>query len=163
MNMGTILIIPPMPKRARAIGPIIGHRLRPPFFPKSFSIDMRIKRLALINIQDSLKSSFNSTISKYKSKLIARIFSENRTPPQLSISNHPLFRTVLSNNIIYSSNPQCFQIARTFIINSDTFRAICHCTYQYTNFNACCYCSGTSCWPFLSQRLMQSNYCAVLN
>src|SRR5660397_295671 len=79
---------------------LIGHRLRPPFGPKSFSIDMRINRLARINIHDCLKSSFNSTISKYKSKLIAGIFGENRTPPQLSILNHLFFRTVPSNNII---------------------------------------------------------------
>ena len=64
---------------------------------------MKIKRLALINIHDSIKSPFNSTISKYKSKLIACIFSENSTPPQLSILNHLLIRTVFSNNIIYSS------------------------------------------------------------
>src|SRR5665811_439966 len=43
----------------------IGHRLRPPFCPKSFSIDMRVKCLTLINIHDSFKCSFNSTISKY--------------------------------------------------------------------------------------------------
>ncbi len=45
----------------------IGHRLRPPFIPKSLSIDMRIKCLTLIDIHYSLKSSLNSIISKYKS------------------------------------------------------------------------------------------------
>lgn len=43
----------------------IGHRLSPPFLPESMSIDMRVKCLTLINIHDSFKSSFNSTISKY--------------------------------------------------------------------------------------------------
>ncbi len=58
----------------------IGHRLRPPFISKSLSIDMRIKCVTLINIHYSLKSSLNSIVSKYKSQLIASIFSENRTP-----------------------------------------------------------------------------------
>ena len=79
----------------------IGHRLRPKFIPKSLSIDMRIKCLALINIHYCFKSSFYSIVSKNKSKLIACIFSKNRTPSQLSISNHLLFRTMPSNNIIY--------------------------------------------------------------
>src|SRR3989337_3014730 len=58
---------------------------------------------------------------------------------------------------------QCFQFVRTFRINSDTFWAICHCTYQHSNLNACCYCFGTSYWPFFSKGLMQSYYCTVLN
>lgn len=58
----------------------IGHRLRPPFIPKSLSVDMRIKCLTRINIHDRLKCSLNSIVSKYKSQLIACIFSENSTP-----------------------------------------------------------------------------------
>jgi hypothetical protein len=37
----------------------IGHRLGPPFLPKSLSVDMRIKCLALINIHYSFKGSLN--------------------------------------------------------------------------------------------------------
>ncbi len=44
---------------------LIGHRLSPPFLSKSISIDMRVKCLTLINIHDSFKCSFNSTIPKY--------------------------------------------------------------------------------------------------
>ena len=54
-------------KKPRLVNAFICHRLSPPFLPESFSIDMRIERLTLINIHDSFKSSFNSTISKYKS------------------------------------------------------------------------------------------------
>ena len=58
---------------------------------------------------------------------------------------------------------QSFQFIRSFRKNSNVFWTICHCTYEQTNFNACCYCSGTSCWKFLGEGFMQSDYSAVLD
>src|SRR5659263_125102 len=66
--------------KLRVITTSIGHRLRPPFISKSLSIDMRIKCLTRIDIHDRFKCSLNSIVSKYKSQLIACIFSENSTP-----------------------------------------------------------------------------------